>query len=86
MIALILKYGNSEILKGRIITRTIQIRKKGSITILMQLQKRYRINEGDPLTKHYFSVRERNLAVLQPGEMLKKIRLILSHLESKNDS
>ena len=37
-------------------------------------------------TKHYFQVREYNLAVLQPGEMLKDIRLILSHLELKNDS
>ena len=31
-------------------------------------------------TKHYFPVRECNLAVLQPGEMLQKIRLILTHL------
>ena len=31
-------------------------------------------------TKHYFPVRECNLAVLQPGEMLQKIRLTLSHL------
>jgi len=35
-------------------------------------------------TKHYFPVRESNLAVLQPGEMLQKIRLILTHLESLN--
>jgi AbrB family looped-hinge helix DNA binding protein len=47
---LILKYGNSEILKGRKMTRTIQIRKKGSITIPMELRRRYRIDEGDPLT------------------------------------
>lgn len=37
-------------------------------------------------TKHYFPVREHNLTVLQPGEMLQKIRLMLSHLESTNDS
>ena len=37
-------------------------------------------------TKHYFPVREYNLAVLQPGKMLQKIRLILSHLESINGS
>jgi hypothetical protein len=37
-------------------------------------------------TKHYFPVRECNLAVLQPGKMLQKIRLILSHLESINGS
>jgi Rps23 Pro-64 3,4-dihydroxylase Tpa1-like proline 4-hydroxylase len=37
-------------------------------------------------TKHYFPVREHNLAVLQPSEMLKKIRLILSHFESINGS
>ena len=37
-------------------------------------------------TKHYFPVRESNLAVLQPGEMLQKIRLMLSHLDSINDS
>lgn len=37
-------------------------------------------------TKHYFPVREHNLAVLQPGEMLQKIRLILSHFESINSS
>jgi predicted nucleic acid-binding protein len=37
-------------------------------------------------TKHYFPVSEYNLAVLQPGEMLQKIRLILSHMESVNDS
>jgi AbrB family looped-hinge helix DNA binding protein len=50
MIILILKFGSSEILKGRKMTRTIQIRKKGSITIPMELRKRYRIDEGDPLT------------------------------------
>ena len=37
-------------------------------------------------TRHYFPVRESNLAVLQPGEMLQKIRLILTHLESMNGS
>jgi predicted nucleic acid-binding protein len=37
-------------------------------------------------TKHSYPVRECNLAVLQPGEMLQKIRLILSHLESINGS
>ena len=37
-------------------------------------------------TKHYFPVEECNLAALQPGEMLQKIRLILNHLESINDS
>ena len=31
-------------------TRTIQIRKKGSITIPMELRKRYRIDESDRLT------------------------------------
>ena len=50
MVKIILKYGISEILKGRIMTRTIQIRKKGSITIPMELRRRYRIDEGDPLT------------------------------------
>jgi len=50
MVTVILKYGISEILKGRIMTRTIQIRKKGSITIPMELRRRYRIDEGDPLT------------------------------------
>lgn len=37
-------------------------------------------------TKHYFPKREFNLAVLQPGEALQKIRLMLSHIESINDS
>ncbi len=37
-------------------------------------------------TKHYFPDRDYNLAVLQPGEMLQKVRLMLSHLESLNDS
>ena len=37
-------------------------------------------------TKHYFPMRECNLAVIEPDEMLQKIRLILSHLESRNDS
>jgi predicted nucleic acid-binding protein len=37
-------------------------------------------------TRHYFPVRESNLAVLQPGEMLQKIRLMLSHMESVNNS
>ena len=37
-------------------------------------------------TKHYFPVRECNLAVLQSVEMLQKIRLMLSHLESINGS
>lgn len=50
MVILILKYGNSEILKGRIMTKTIQVRKKGSVTIPIELRKRYRIDEGDPLT------------------------------------
>jgi len=50
MATVILKYGISVILKGKIMTRTIQIRKKGSITIPMELRKRYRIDEGDPLT------------------------------------
>ncbi len=45
-----MKYGNSEIQKGRIMTKTIQMRKKGSVTIPMELRKRYRIGEGDPLT------------------------------------
>ena len=31
-------------------TRTVQMRKKGSVTIPMELRKRYRIDEGDPLT------------------------------------
>ena len=31
-------------------TRTIQLRKNGSITIPMELRKRYRIDEGDFLT------------------------------------
>lgn len=50
MVILILKYGNSEILKGRIMTKTIQVRKKGSVMIPIELRKRYRIDEGDPLT------------------------------------
>lgn len=37
-------------------------------------------------TKHYFPDEEYNLAVLQPGEALQKIRLMLSHLESINDA
>ncbi|MGD9081352.1 MAG: PIN domain-containing protein [Desulfobacterales bacterium] len=35
-------------------------------------------------TKHYFPDRGYHLVVLQPGEMLQKIRLILTHLESMN--
>ncbi len=31
-------------------TKTIQVRKKGSVTIPMEFRKRYRIDEGDPLT------------------------------------
>jgi predicted nucleic acid-binding protein len=37
-------------------------------------------------TKHYFPARGYNLNVLQPGEALQKIRLMLSHLEPINDS
>jgi predicted nucleic acid-binding protein len=37
-------------------------------------------------TNHYFPDGKYNLAVLQPGEALRKIRVILSHLESLNDS
>lgn len=37
-------------------------------------------------TKHYFPNRDYHLVVLRPGEMLQKIRLMLSHLESFNDS
>jgi len=37
-------------------------------------------------TKHYFPQPEYNLAVLQPGDVLQKIRLMLSQLESINDS
>jgi bifunctional DNA-binding transcriptional regulator/antitoxin component of YhaV-PrlF toxin-antitoxin module len=50
MVILIQKFRNSEILKGRKMTKTIQMRKKGSVTIPMELRKRYRIGEGDPLT------------------------------------
>jgi hypothetical protein len=39
-----------------------------------------------PQKSHYFPVRDYHLAILQPGEMLQKIRLTLSHLESINDS
>ena len=31
-------------------TKTIQMRKKGSVTIPMEFRKRYRLDEGDPLT------------------------------------
>ena len=31
-------------------TKTIQIRKKGSVTIPMEIRKRYQLDEGDPLT------------------------------------
>ena len=31
-------------------TRTIQIRKKGSLTLPMDLRKRYHLEEGDPVT------------------------------------
>jgi len=31
-------------------TKTIQLRKKGSVTIPIELRKRYRLDEGDPLT------------------------------------
>ncbi|MEE9118517.1 MAG: PIN domain-containing protein [Calditrichia bacterium] len=37
-------------------------------------------------TKHFFPDRDHQLTVFQPGEMLQKIRLMLSHLESLNDS
>ena len=31
-------------------TKTIQLRKKGSVTIPIELRKRYLLDEGDPLT------------------------------------
>jgi len=37
-------------------------------------------------TKHFFPDRDHQLTILQPGELLQKIRLMLSHLESLNDS
>jgi predicted nucleic acid-binding protein len=37
-------------------------------------------------TKQYCPDKGYHLAVLQPGEMLQKIRLMRSHLESFNDS
>ena len=37
-------------------------------------------------TKHYFPDRGCHLAVLQPGEMLQKVRLTLTHLASMNGS
>jgi predicted nucleic acid-binding protein len=37
-------------------------------------------------TKHFFPDRGHQLTILEPGEMLQKIRLMLSHIESTNDS
>ena len=37
-------------------------------------------------TKHFFPDRCHQLTILEPGEMLQKIRLMLSHIESTNDS
>lgn len=37
-------------------------------------------------TKHFFPDRDHQLTILRPGEMLQKIRLMLSHLESLNNS
>lgn len=31
-------------------TRTVQIRKKGTLTLPMELRKRYQLDEGDPVT------------------------------------
>ncbi|MFQ5639599.1 MAG: AbrB/MazE/SpoVT family DNA-binding domain-containing protein [bacterium] len=31
-------------------TKTIQIRKKGALTLPMELRKRYQLDEGDPVT------------------------------------
>lgn len=31
-------------------TRTLQIRKKGSLTLPIELRKRYQLEEGDPVT------------------------------------
>jgi bifunctional DNA-binding transcriptional regulator/antitoxin component of YhaV-PrlF toxin-antitoxin module len=43
-------FGNSIIQKGVAMTKTIQIRKKGSLTLPMELRKRYQLDEGDPVT------------------------------------
>ncbi len=37
-------------------------------------------------TKHFFPDRDHQLTILRPGEMLQKIQLMLSHLESLNNS
>lgn len=37
-------------------------------------------------TKHFSPDRGHQLTILEPGEMLQKIRLMLSHIESINDS
>jgi predicted nucleic acid-binding protein len=37
-------------------------------------------------TKHFFPDQDHQLTVLPPGEMVKKIRSMLSHLEQINDS
>lgn len=31
-------------------TKTVQIRKKGALTLPMELRKRYQLDEGDPVT------------------------------------
>lgn len=31
-------------------TKTVQIRKKGTLTLPMELRKRYQLDEGDPMT------------------------------------
>jgi AbrB family looped-hinge helix DNA binding protein len=31
-------------------TKTVQIRKKGTLTLPMELRKRYQLDEGDPVT------------------------------------
>lgn len=49
-IILIPNFRKSAIQKGDLMTRTIQLRKRGFLTLPMELRKRYQLEEGDPVT------------------------------------
>lgn len=49
-VILILNFRNPYFQKGNIMSKTIQIRKKGTLTLPMELRRRYQLEEGDPVT------------------------------------
>ncbi|NIR52399.1 AbrB/MazE/SpoVT family DNA-binding domain-containing protein [candidate division KSB1 bacterium] len=63
-------------------TKTIQIRKKGSVTLPVEIRKRYPLEEGDPVT--LVDLDEGIFLSLKPS-ILPKLVAQIEELRQKND-